>query len=411
MISINYQSLFQYKNFYKFLPLLICPFYVWGPFALELLFLLILFVSVIKFRSDYIDFYYNFKKIIFLFLIFYFLLIASSLQSNFFQETILNSFFYFRFFLYFLSSSFLIINNKLEKKLSLSIFLTCSVLILDGLYQYFTGYNIIGLSHLPGRITSFFVDEYRYGSFIQIFTPLSLSYFILEKKQKSYLIILLFLILALCATYISGERKPFILSFINTLFIIFVIFNKKKKFLLLFFLIATISLGLTSLKNMNTFQKTFSYTISQIYDGENFYFFSKRHTGHYKAAINIFSENFLIGAGPKSFRYECKKFEKKIKYACSTHPHNFYLQSLSEIGIFGFIFTLSIFFIVTFSLYKLYFKTNRINDIESVRLIIIFSLFLNLFPLIPSGNMFNNYLSMSFVIILINLYIFSKLKN
>ena len=230
MISINYQSLFQYKNYYKFLPLLICPFYVWGPFALELLFLLIVFISVLKFRDNYVDFYNNFKKIIYIFLIFYFLLIVSSLKSNFFQETILNSFFYFRFFLYFLSSSFLIINNKLEKKLSLSIFLTCSLLILDGLYQYFTGYNIIGLGHLPGRITSFFVDEYRYGSFIQIFTPLSLSYLILEKKQKSHFIILSFLILALCATYVSGERKAFILSFINTLFILFIIFKKKKNF-------------------------------------------------------------------------------------------------------------------------------------------------------------------------------------
>lgn len=411
MISINYQSLFQYKNYYKFLPLLICPFYVWGPFALELLFLLIVFISFIKFRTDYIEFYYNYKKLIFLFLMFYFLLIFSSLQSNFFQETILSSFFYFRFFLYFLSSSFLIINNKLEKKLSLSIFLTCSVLIFDGLYQYFTGYNIFGLGHLPGRITSFFVDEYRYGSFIQIFTPLSLSYFILEKKQKSYLIILLFLILALCATYVSGERKAFVLSFINILFIFSVVFNEKKKFFLLFFTIAIILLGLASLKNINTFKKTFYFTSSQIYDGEKFYFFSKRHTGHYKTALNIFSENFLIGAGPKSFRYECKKFEKEIEYACSTHPHNFYLQSLSEIGIFGFIFILSIFFIVTYSLYKLYFKTNRINDIQSVKIIMIFSLFLNLFPLMPSGNMFNNYISMSFVIMLTNFYIFYKFKN
>ena len=187
------------------------------------------------------------------------------------------------------------------------------------------------------------------------------------------------------------------------------IFKEKKKFFLLFFPIAIIILGLASLKNINTFKKTFYYTSSQIYDGEKFYFFSKRHTGHYKTALNIFSENFLIGAGPKSFRYECKKFEKEIEYACSTHPHNFYLQSLSEIGIFGFIFILSIFFIVTYSLYKLYFKTNRINDIQSVKIIIIFIVF-KFISFNAVGNMFNNYLSMSFVIMLTNFYIFYKFK-
>ena len=140
---------------------------------------------------------------------------------------------------------------------------------------------------------------------------------------------MLFLILALCATYVSGERKAFVLSLINTLLILILIFKEKKKFFLLFFPIAIIILGLASLKNINTFKKTFYYTSSQIYDGEKFYFFSKRHTGHYKTALNIFSENFLIGAGPKSFRYECnlkRKLNMHVQLIHTIFIYNLYLK-------------------------------------------------------------------------------------
>jgi hypothetical protein len=71
----------------------------------------------------------------------------------------------------------------------------------------------------------------------------------------------------------------------------------------------------------------------------------------------------------------------------NSHPHNVYLQLLSETGIFGCIMILMLFifcFLKLFSNIHIYFKC------------IILSTVINLFPLTLSGNFFNNWLSILF---------------
>jgi O-antigen ligase len=89
---------------------------------------------------------------------------------------------------------------------------------------------------------------------------------------------------------------------------------------------------------------------------------------------------------------------------CNTHPHNFYMQFLSEIGIFGFLFLVLFYYFVTKSLFTRiikYIKNNKISyDIA------IFGFYFSVFfPLIPSGNFFNNnnslllFLPLAFIIL------------
>ena len=60
----------------------------------------------------------------------------------------------------------------------------------------------------------------------------------------------------------------------------------------------------------------------------------------------------IIGVGPKNFLLECQKDKyKKIEsdnfnYRCNTHPHNIYLELLSETGIIGIISFLVIVIII-----------------------------------------------------------------
>lgn len=68
----------------------------------------------------------------------------------------------------------------------------------------------------------------------------------------------------------------------------------------------------------------------------------------------------------------------------NNHPHNTYLQLLSETGLFGFLFMMTLWFFCickVFSNIHLYYKC------------IILGLVINLFPLMFSGNFFNNWLS------------------
>jgi O-antigen ligase len=99
------------------------------------------------------------------------------------------------------------------------------------------------------------------------------------------------------------------------------------------------------------------------------------------------------------------------KNGCTTHPHNFTLQLLSETGIIGFfyIFCIFIYFIVKiFKIFILKSLRMKINN-NPLKIIIIAGFVMILFPLFPSGNFFNNWMSMiSYFLVPFYLYSLQK---
>lgn len=81
----------------------------------------------------------------------------------------------------------------------------------------------------------------------------------------------------------------------------------------------------------------------------------------------------------------------EFENGCNTHPHNFYIQFLSEIGIIGFCF-LTFFFIFTCYRIIKFILTFLNNKFLDPKLILWSGYFAVFFPLIPNGNFFNNYL-------------------
>ena len=117
----------------------------------------------------------------------------------------------------------------------------------------------------------------------------------------------------------------------------------------------------------------------------------------YLKAYNIFLQNMILGAGPKMYRKLCNdpKYGNSNELSCSTHPHNHYLQLLAEVGIVGILPIISIFFYTFYRLLKklsirLVKKKVIINDYMTCLLICFLVI---LWPLVPSGNFFNNWLS------------------
>ena len=85
--------------------------------------------------------------------------------------------------------------------------------------------------------------------------------------------------------------------------------------------------------------KLFDNTEKKINKLDNIVFFTEQHTHHYKSAIKIYKDNYFFGVGIKNFRHVCHKPKYKIsEISCSTHPHNTYVQLLTELGIIGFLF-------------------------------------------------------------------------
>jgi hypothetical protein len=121
-------------------------------------------------------------------------------------------------------------------------------------------------------------------------------------------------------------------------------------------------------------------------DNYKFHIFPSSHRDLFYTAIDIFKDNIIFGSGPKTFRFLCSKQEYYRSFnGCSTHPHNIYLQLLSEIGIIGSSFVIIFFIIAALN----FFRNNQNNSNHLFYLAII----LNLWPFITTGNFFNNWIS------------------
>ena len=109
----------------------------------------------------------------------------------------------------------------------------------------------------------------------------------------------------------------------------------------------------------------------------------------------MFLDKPIIGHGPKMFRVLCK--EKKYaegETPCSTHPHNFYVQLLSETGLIGFSFLFSIFLFLSFLIMKHLYKKIIYNKplFSNYQICLLSGVFIALWPLSPNGSFFNNYM-------------------
>ena len=114
---------------------------------------------------------------------------------------------------------------------------------------------------------------------------------------------------------------------------------------------------------------------------------------YYLTAYEIWKDNRFIGSGNKSFRYECVKYDfiksKNKDVRCSSHPHNIYLEVLSEFGLIGFVLFLLLNLIIFYkSLRQLknYYKVKKNNNFNYRLLISVFIVFILLiWPLKSTG--------------------------
>ena len=134
-------------------------------------------------------------------------------------------------------------------------------------------------------------------------------------------------------------------------------------------------------------------------DKDVFVYLSVHHDAHARSAIKMFISKPIFGHGPKNFRNVCKDYEYN-QFSCTTHPHNIYLQLLSETGIIGVVFLLFAIFSILYILKKEFKGKNSV----SIKILSAYML-LYFIPFLPSGNFFNNFVNVNFYTIL-GIYLF-----
>lgn len=391
------------------------------------IFILIIFFEIIK-NNDLKYFTQNWFKAIF---IFYIIIIISSLLSDYFDNIFFKTLYLFRFLLVAISIQYCLQKFNNTNLFLYTITIMTFFVTFDALIQYFFGTNLFGnnLNYENTsrvRLTGVFGNEEIVGAYLIKFICLGAigAYFMFKKNIT---VSMFYIILLGLTILLSQERMAFILY----LFFIFLIFSymlikKKIKEVIIFCLITLTLISLvfkfdTSLKEryLSIFSSgsgisRSNYSIQSFADVKKSDISIKDSLwgAHFYTAIEIFKNNSIIGSGPRTFRYECGKEKYRdidihyIEKRCSTHPHNLYLEILSETGLVGFSYFVFLLILFYLNQYKYFLKTKNYKHFFGL-----LTIFINLWPIASTGSIYSSFNGLIIWITIGYIFSFSKVSN
>ena len=413
-----YQNIFHLLNkyffvnfFFAFIPIS----FILGNLILNLNILLFITLSLFIYYKDFLDLKFNFiDKVIFCFF-FYILFVGvynyfatNDVPPN--DQIIIKSISYLRFLLLYFVVRLLIKKDQINFKIFFSACSICVLFVsLDVIFQFNFGKDIFGFEGNTRRLGGPFGDELIAGAYLQRFSYFlffALLYFPSFKNTSLKINFFLFCLISLVIIFgllYAGNRMPFVLFFI-TAFLIF-IFDKTKRIYFFALMVLTISVLITSYNSNIEIKKhyghfhtkvvNFFYSFSNdnlvvidanedlTFDEKNYtlsfndktYRMTSSHVKDFYSGYKTWLVNKYFGGGVKTFRFNCSK----AFYNCNTHPHNYYLEILADLGIFGLLLIIFIF---------LYLILNLFLIKETIITPFIFIFIIEIFPLKSTGSFF-----------------------
>ena len=326
----------------------------------------------------------------------------------------------------------LFFNNILNlKKFFFISFICTSFVSFDIIFQYLMGFDLFGLKSVnETRNSGPFGDEIIAGSYLQRFSLFSIFYIfvIFEKKNFNNLLLFFIITIHLTAILLAGNKMPMLLFFLGC-FLIFLILKNMRWVLvssLAFFLI----IFAVIYKYNNNYRDVYSGFFNEInfikiinkiniqkkqiqkFESKKDYYEKVQskiiplkgsgHIGLFSSSYKMWKDQPIFGFGLKSFRIKCWEFspprteeyirDGALAIGCSTHPHNYYLELLSEAGIIG-IGLIIIFFLIllkdSYCYLKKYIKTQNSEMVLLIPVIILF--ILEIWPIKSTGSFFTTW--------------------
>ena len=316
-------------------------------------------------------------------------------SRDYYIDNIIKSFSFLRFLILFLVVNKLVQYNHFNFKF---FYVSCSFFVLavsvDIVIQVIFGKNLFGYPILHSRPTSFFLNEFIAGGYIQKFS-LFFIFFCVSLVQKDYKDRILYLLFFLffIPLLLTVNRMPLLLYLFS--FLLILILRKKFKYILVFSLIFFfIFFGIfkyyskTRLgTNINVFYESSTKVLTAlsklnspdvVYDKDGYILL-------FRTAGQIWEKNKVFGSGIKSFKLQCTYEPGR---SCATHPHNYTLELLVDTGGIGFVIMYLIFIFAFFDSFKFYLRSSNLNS-KLLFLPFFIIVFLEFFPLRSSGSFFS----------------------
>ena len=356
----------------------------------------------------------NFHILDKLIILFFLLIIFSGMYNDFklfkfhqefyatreFNSTIKSILFLKYLFLYFVIR-FLIEKKNINLNLFFIVCLLCSIFVcFDIFIQFIFGKDIFGFEMIKGRLGGPFGDELIAGGYIQRFSLF--SFFILplffskySKNFNKYLTPILFSIFIL-GIILSGNRMP-VLLFLFSVSLICIFQKQTRKLFIPFVIIFSVIFTILYKSNdqIKTHFQSFFENSVKIVVGISNKEFDEDYTPQYLKEFASFYDTWLMnkyfGGGIKNFRFYCHErpnIKTDTKFICNMHPHNYYLEILTETGIVGFTIISLIFLIVFYiSFIRKYFLISPLNN-NNLIIPFIFLFIVEIFPFKSTGSFF-----------------------
>ncbi len=335
-------------------------------------------------------------------LIFYLYLIFNSFISIDSEQGVLRNFGFIRVIIFFIALNFFFNQKSFLEKTLIIWSLIFLVVVFDIFFERFNGTNLLGYPkestvYLAKRIVSFFRDEPIVGGFVNAFYLILIGFLLNKFGPKKSKYILILSMVFFISILITGERSNTLRAGLGILlfFIFYKDFNLRHK---LISLITMVLLLFILIINSEFLKGRFIVQFKQAITNDGLYL------RIYKSGFEVFKNYPLFGVGNKNYRVEtCKNTNNKSiktqkKYKCTTHPHQIYLEFLSEHGLLGSLIMFFLLYKLIFSKIKSVIRSDNYLQLGSfIYLILVF------LPIIPSGAFFNDYMITLFII---NLSIF-----
>jgi len=262
---------------------------------------------------------------------------------------------------------------------------------IDVIFQNFASFNMLGIPiSISSRPSSFFGEEVVSGAYLTYMSIPIFFYFIQNFNKisfkKNFIYFLIYLIV-LFAIVLTSERIS-LLAFIGSSLVMFLsFFNYKKFFIFLIFFITFFTIIYNSNNIFKNRINDMGNIIMDVHDSS---------WGRlWESSYMLFKDNFIFGVGLKNYRVDCDyqvdpRPEHPAQF-CSTHPHNFLLEMLSETGIAGTVIFYIFFILLLIKLSQIYkydyIKNNFLFHFYGNILI----LFIYVWPIKTSGSFFTTF--------------------
>ena len=356
-----------------------------------------------------------------LFFLLYLYLIFNTFISLSYEESLNRNLGFVRYIFLFIAINFLFYKNQNNTFLFNIWIIVFLIVFFDIFYEFYNGKNILGYPSLKNRIASFFKDEAIIGSFLIGFIFMLAGYLLNNYGKDNFyknFFIFSFLFVSFVCVIFTGERSSTI-KFVLGFFLFFFLIKKTNYIYLITILAALIVLISANFSHFKVLKiRFYDDIVPRLMNNEmrkNYLYFQL-----YSSGIEVFKKYPIFGVGNKNYRVEtCKPYALPVigkenqKYKCNTHPHQVYVEFLSEHGLIGSLIIFYVLISMIFSNFK-----NVIRKKNLIQIGCFCYLMVSFVPLIPSGSFFSDFNS-TFFFINLSLYlavnpetnIFKKIDN